>query len=349
MTEEIKLTQYSKGAGCGCKISPAVLREILRTDDDFPPDSRLVVGNETNDDASVVEIGNGQLLISTTDFFMPVVDDPYLFGKIAAANALSDVYAMGGKPLTALAILGWPVEKLPAAIAQRVLEGARFICRMAGITLAGGHSIESQEPIFGLAVNGLVTKQALRRNNTAREGDLIFLTKPIGNGIITTAAKRGQVLQNDFDDCVSYMTDLNKLGSELGTLQGVHALTDVTGFGLAGHLIEMCEGSGLSCEIQFSSVPVYPFLQGYLDQHIYPDMTTKNFSHYASKMSTVNAGQLFTLCDPQTSGGLLVAVSPESVGEYRALCDVFAVPQSMQQPIGRFMATTDKLLMVVDH
>jgi selenide,water dikinase len=345
--EVVKLTSYSKGAGCGCKISPAILREILHTSDEFPHDSRLLVGNDTNDDASVIELENGQCLISTTDFFMPVVDDAYLFGKIAAANALSDVYAMGGKPLTALAILGWPVEKLDPALAAKVLEGARFICRIAGITLAGGHSIESQEPIFGLAVNGTVSKDALKRNSTAQEGDLIFITKPLGNGIITTAAKRGLAQQQDYELCISYMSELNKIGAEMGSIREVHALTDVTGFGLAGHLIEMCEGSGLSAEISFASVPVYPFLSAYLDQFIYPDMTTKNYSHFASKMNTLDAKQLFTLCDPQTSGGLLVAVSPHGVDEYRALCDAYGLPKIFQEPIGRFIAPADKILTVL--
>jgi selenide,water dikinase len=345
--EVVKLTSYSKGAGCGCKISPAVLREILRTSDEFPHDPRLLVGNDTHDDASVMELENGQCLISTTDFFMPVVDDPYLFGKIAAANALSDVYAMGGKPLTALAILGWPVEKLDPDLAAKVLEGARFICRIAGITLAGGHSIESQEPIFGLAVNGTVSRGALKRNSTAQEGDLIFLTKPLGNGIITTAAKRGVVKQEDYDICISYMSELNKIGTEMGSIGDVHALTDVTGFGLAGHLIEMCEGSGLSAEISFACVPVYPFLSCYLDQFIYPDMTTKNYSHFASKMNTLDARQLFTLCDPQTSGGLLAAVSPQGVGEYRALCEAYGLSVIFQQPIGRFVAPADKTLTVL--
>lgn len=344
--EPIKLTSYSKGAGCGCKIAPSVLMEILKTTDDFPADVKLLVGNESNDDASVYDLGGGQCLIGTTDFFMPVVDDAYLFGKIAAANALSDVYAMGGKPITALAILGWPVDKLSPSLAQQVLEGARFMCRMAGITLAGGHSIESPEPFFGLSVNGLASNTHIKRNNTAQEGDYIFLTKPLGNGIITTAAKRGAVSETDYATCVSYMSNLNKIGEELGRMEGVHAMTDVTGFGLAGHLIEMCEGSGLSAEIQFSNVPVYPFLSTYLDQFIYPDMTTKNYSHYASKMNTLDAKQLFTLCDPQTSGGLLVAVEESAISAFQSLCADYGVPEGNQKPIGRFIPLFDKCVMV---
>jgi selenide,water dikinase len=342
----IKLTEFSKGAGCGCKIAPSVLQQILKTDHQLPADMRLLVGNESNDDAAVFDLGNDNCLISTTDFFMPVVDDGYQFGKIAAVNALSDVYAMGGKPITALAILGWPIDKVSPDVAQQVLEGARFMCQMAGITLAGGHSIESQEPIFGLAVNGLVSKQNIKRNNTAQVGDLIFLTKPLGNGIITTAAKRGLVNPQHFDTCVSYMSTLNRIGEDLGQLKGVHAMTDVTGFGLAGHLMEMCEGSGLSAEIQFSDVPVYPFLGTYLDQFIYPDMTTKNYSYYASKMNTLDAKQLFTLCDPQTSGGLLVAVAEDSVATYQSLCQEHGIPAFAIKPLGRFVSEMEKRILV---
>jgi selenide, water dikinase len=343
---EIKLTSLTKGGGCGCKISPSVLRELLTSQEDLPADSRLIVGNEHHDDASVIDLQNGQYLISTTDFFMPVVDDPRTFGKIAAANALSDVYAMGGSPLTALAILGWPVDKLAPAIAAEVLDGARFMCRMAGITLSGGHSIESAEPIFGLAVNGLVGKNALKRNSTACEGDLIFMTKPLGNGIITSAAKKAKANQTDLDDAISYMCTLNKMGESLGQIRGITALTDITGFGLAGHLIEMCEGSGLSAEIEFDKVPVYPFIQFYLDQFIYPDMTTKNYSYYASKISPLNAKQLFTLCDPQTSGGLLVSVSPDAVNEYLRICQEFSLPVLFQSPIGKFKKRSELILEV---
>lgn len=342
--QNIKLTAFSKGAGCGCKISPAVLKEILRTSNEFPSDTRLLVGNESNDDASVFDLGNGTCLISTTDFFMPVVDDAYTFGKIAAANALSDIYAMGGKPITALAILGWPVDKLTPELAQQVLEGARFICRIAGITLAGGHSIESAEPIFGLSVNGLVKKEQFKRNNTAAIGDLLYITKPLGVGIITTAAKRGQARSEDLETCISYMCTLNKLGESLGLMDGINALTDVTGFGLAGHLIEMCEGSDCGAELDFDQIPVFPFLSYYLDQFIYPDMTTKNFSFYSSKISELNAKQLFTLCDPQTSGGLLIAVSPESKEEYLALIAQYGLQGIADNCIGVMTASTDKII-----
>ncbi len=343
--EAVKLTAYSKGAGCGCKISPAILKDILRTSEEFPADPRLLVGNESNDDASVLDLGNGECLISTTDFFMPVVDDAYTFGKIAAANSLSDVYAMGGKPITALAILGWPVDKLSPELAQRVLEGARFVCRVAGITLAGGHSIESAEPIFGLAVNGLVKREQIKRNNTAQVGDKLYITKPIGMGVITTAAKRGVAKAEHIDACISYMIALNKIGEALGNISGVHALTDITGFGLAGHLIEMCEGSHCSADLEFDAIPMLPFLNEYLDQFIYPDMSTKNFSFYSSRISTMNAKQLFTLCDPQTSGGLLVAVSSQSETEYLEHVHSFGLQGIADKCVG---VITEKTTQVIN-
>jgi selenide,water dikinase len=345
--EAIQLTAYSKGAGCGCKISPSALREILLTTENFPTDPRLIVGNDTNDDASVIDLGNEQCLISTTDFFMPVVDDARTFGKIAATNALSDVYAMGGKPLTALAILGWPIDKLPASMAAEVLDGARFICRVAGITLAGGHSIESAEPFFGLSVNGLVAKEHIKRNSGAQAGDLLFMTKPLGMGIITTAAKRGLAEKSHLEECIGYMCTLNKVGEELGKMTGVHALTDVTGFGLAGHLIEMCVASGLSAEVDFSSIPVFPFLQAYLDKMIYPDMTMKNYSFFSGKINQLNAQQLFTLCDPQTSGGLLVSVSPEAVDDYKNVVAAYGHTSLATTSIGKMIRRGEKMILVV--
>ncbi len=239
MSEPVKLTQYSHGAGCGCKISPKVLDEILKTSVAFPDNDKLLVGNHSRDDAAVYDLGNGTAIISTTDFFMPIVDDPFEFGRIAAANSISDVYAMGGKPLMAIAVLGWPVNKLPADVAQKVVEGGRSICLEAGIPLAGGHSIDSPEPIFGLAVTGILPIESLKQNNTAKEGDLLFLTKPLGVGILSTAQKRGLLNEELLAVIVKQMTTLNKTGEELGKIKGVHAMTDVTGFGFLGHLIEM--------------------------------------------------------------------------------------------------------------
>ncbi len=228
--EPVRLTQYSHGAGCGCKISPQILEQILHTDIPAPEARHLLVGNQSKDDAAVYDLGNGTALISTTDFFMPIVDDPYDFGRIASANAISDVYAMGGKPLMAIAILGWPVDKLPASVAKRVLEGARAICAEASIPLAGGHSIDSPEPIFGLAVNGLVDIPHLKQNNTARAGDLLLLTKSLGTGVLSTAQKRNALDPAYFDAFVKQLVQLNKVGAELGKVAGVHAMTDTTGF-----------------------------------------------------------------------------------------------------------------------
>ncbi|MFN0032132.1 MAG: selenide, water dikinase SelD [Flavobacteriales bacterium] len=344
---EVRLTQYSRGSGCGCKISPATLREILQNTEVLPTDPRLLVGNESHDDASVFQLNGDKCLVSTTDFFMPVVDNAYQFGKIAAANALSDIYAMGGFPLTALAILGWPVDRLPASLARQVLEGARFTCRMAGITLAGGHSINSVEPIFGLAANGFVNSQNLKRNNTANAGDLLYLTKPLGFGIITTAHKRGVVREADFEAALSQMYALNKAGTALGTLPGITALTDVTGFGLIGHLIEMCDGGRLSATLNFQSIPVLSGLAYYTEQMIYPDMTMKNFAAFSASCNTLSAQQLYSLCDPQTSGGLLVAVKPDSVDEYLKIVSEFGLQGIGDKCIGEFTTNRDKTIEVV--
>lgn len=346
--EECKLTQYSKGSGCGCKISPATLKEILNTGDELPADPRLWVGNESHDDAAVLQWSGDEGLIATTDFFMPMVDDAFAFGKIAAANALSDVYAMGGTPLMALAILGWPIDRIPVSQAQQVMEGARLVCRMAGVPLAGGHSIESAEPIFGLAVNGRVHKTHLKRNNTAQPGDLLYLTKPLGAGIISAALKRGQLDDaTHLDALVAYMSALNKIGEAFGKMSGVHAMTDVTGFGLAGHLLEMCEGSGLSAEVRVNDLPVYPFLQAYIARHIYPDMTMKNYSHYASKISTMSLPQLMLMCDPQTSGGILISVAESAKSEIERCMHDFGLG-AFAKPIGRMTAPADKLIQVYE-
>jgi selenide,water dikinase len=312
----IKLTQYSHGAGCGCKISPAILDKILHSPISHLPDARLLVGNDKRDDAAVLDLGNGTALISTTDFFMPIVDDAYDFGRIASANAISDVYAMGGKPVLAIAILGWPVDKLPPEAAQKVLEGARVICAEAGITLAGGHSIDCPEPVFGLAVNGLVDIANLKQNSTATAGCRLYLTKALGVGILSTAQKRGVLLPEDAAIALKSMTTLNKLGETFGKMPYVKAMTDVTGFGLLGHLAEMCEGSGLSATIEFYKVPVIPSLKYYLDQNCFPGGTQRNWASYGHKIGPLTETQKYILADPQTSGGLLVAVAEEGVRDF---------------------------------
>jgi selenide,water dikinase len=317
-TTTIKLTQYSHGAGCGCKISPAILDKILHSSVAATPDARLLVGNDKRDDAAVLDLGNGSALISTTDFFMPIVDDAYDFGRIASANAISDVYAMGGKPVLAIAILGWPIDKLPPEVAQRVLEGSRAICAEAGITLAGGHSIDCPEPVFGLAVNGIVNISQLKQNSTATAGCRLYLTKALGVGILSTAQKRGILLPEDAAIALKSMTTLNKLGETFGQMDYVKAMTDVTGFGLLGHLSEMCEGSGLSAVIEFAKVPVIPSLSYYMDQDCFPGGTQRNWNSYGDKIGPVTKEQKYTLADPQTSGGLLVAVEEGTTAEFES-------------------------------
>jgi selenide, water dikinase len=341
--EKIKLTQYSHGAGCGCKISPAVLESILHSD--FPKKifPNLLVGNESKDDAAVMELSDGTCLVSTTDFFMPIVDDAFTYGAIASVNAISDVYAMGGKPVMALAILGWPVDKLPADLAQQVLNGSRSICEKAGIPLAGGHSIDSPEPIFGLAVTGTVEKKNLKKNNTATNGCLLYLTKPIGVGIITTAQKRGVASEEDVNEAVRIMTELNSLGYEFGKLNYVQAMTDITGFGLLGHLIEVCEGSNLSAEIEYEKVPLVKNLSHYLSKFIYPDNTMRNWQSYEKKVSGIGAESLLTLCDPQTSGGLLVCVEAAKAEEFESLMK--SKGQTLK-PFGRLTSKSEFVVQV---
>ncbi len=347
--EEIKLTQFSRGAGCGCKIAPQVLEEILSGSTFSFPDKNLLVGNSSKDDAAVYDLGNGTALISTTDFFMPVVDDAFAFGQIASSNAISDVYAMGGKPLMAIAILGWPIEKLPAALAQKVLEGSRTICTQAGIPLAGGHSIDAAEPIFGLAVSGLVDINNLKQNNTAKEGDLIFLTKPLGVGILSTAQKRGLLKEEHAALMIAQMTKLNSIGETLGKIAGVTAMTDVTGFGLLGHLIEMAEGSGIAAEINYSSLPVLDGVKEYLSQRIVPDATYRNWNAYSTKTGFekgVNVMEAFNLLpDPQTNGGLLIAVDTSAEKEVKEVLVANGL-QNFVTPIGRFIATNEKTVSI---
>lgn len=315
-TTTIKLTQYSHGAGCGCKISPAILDKILHSSITAPPDSRLLVGNDKRDDAAVLDLGNGTALISTTDFFMPIVDDAYDFGRIASANAISDVYAMGGKPVLAIAILGWPIDKLPPEVAQKVLEGSRAVCAEAGITLAGGHSIDCPEPVFGLAVNGLVNIPQLKQNSTATAGCRLYLTKALGVGILSTAQKRGLLRSEDAAIALKSMVTLNRLGEIFGQMDGVKAMTDVTGFGLLGHLSEMCEGSGISATVEFTKVPVIDSLAYYLEQKCFPGGTQRNWNSYGHKVGPLTEEQKYILADPQTSGGLLVAVLEAAADDF---------------------------------
>ncbi len=319
---EIKLTQFSHGAGCGCKIAPAVLDSILQSSKiNIENDPRLLVGHDKKDDAAVFDIGNGRAIISTTDFFMPIVDDAFDFGRIASVNAISDVYAMGGTPMMAVAILGWPINKIPAELAGKVLEGARRICADAGIPLAGGHSIDNEEPLFGLAVTGEILISNLKQNSTATEGCSLFLTKPVGVGIFTTAQKRGIVKLEDFDQALQTMLTLNKPGETFGKLSYVKAMTDVTGFGLLGHLGEMVDGSNLSAEIEFSKVPKLPNIDFYISQGSMPGGTKRNWESYGNGIEGVDEYKRSILCDPQTSGGLLVAVEQGNENEFISVAE----------------------------
>jgi len=316
---KIKLTQYSHGAGCGCKISPSVLSTILETNLTPLSDARLIVGNDSRDDAAVYDMGDGTAIISTTDFFTPIVDDPTTFGKIAATNAISDVYAMGGKPILAIAILGWPVDKLSPETARQVLEGGRQTCIEAGISLAGGHSIDSPEPIFGLAVTGQVKLKKLKRNDTATSGCKLYLTKPLGVGIFTTAQKQGKLLPEHEQIAPDSMTKLNELGQALANIEGVKAMTDVTGFGLLGHLIEMCEGSKLSAKIEFDKIPIFKGVNRYIKQDCIPGGTHRNWESYGHHVQLKEESNKAILCDPQTSGGLLIAVEDNAINEVEKL------------------------------
>ena len=306
----VRLTQYAHGAGCGCKIAPAVLSTML---EGIGPtagfrDPRLLVGHGARDDAAVWALDDERALVSTTDFFMPIVDDAADFGAVAATNAISDVYAMGGTPVLAIAILGWPVNVLDAAVAGEVLRGASEACARAGIALAGGHSIDAREPIFGLAVTGTVRRAELRTNAMARAGCELYLTKPLGVGVLTTAMKRGVLRDEDFAEVRALMLTLNDIGPELAKLDAVATMTDVTGFGLLGHLLELCDGSGVSAEVRVDAVPRLASVGDYLALGTAPGGTKRNAASYGHRVAPLSDAWRDLLCDPQTSGGLLVAV-----------------------------------------
>lgn len=340
---DIKLTEYSHGAGCGCKISPAILDEILKSTQNTITYPQLLVGNTSKDDAAAFDLGNGTSILSTTDFFMPIVDDPFTFGKIAATNAISDIYAMGGKPLMAISILGWPINLLSPKVARQVVEGGRSVCDTAGIPLAGGHSIDSPEPIFGLAVTGIVENNQLKQNNTAIPGCEIFLTKPLGIGILTTAQKRKKIAPGHIDIAIENMCTLNTIGSEISKLDGVVALTDVTGFGLLGHLGEICQGSGISATIYYDRVPLLPNTKKYLAMDCVPGGTFNNFHSYGHTIEEITDEQKYILCDPQTSGGLLVIVKKESVADFLKLT---AQKGLALNSIGETQEASEKLIKV---
>jgi len=337
-TSDVKLTQYSHGAGCGCKIAPAVLHNMLSGMKAGPHHPSLLVGNDTKDDAAVVDLGDGTAVISTTDFFMPIVDDPHTFGRIAAANAISDIYAMGGTPLVAIAIFGWPIDKLSEDVAGQVLEGGRSICEEAGIPLAGGHSIDCPEPIFGLAVTGRVPIEHLQKNAAARPGDMLFLTKPLGVGIVTTTQKRGNVHPDHLAAAVHSMQSLNVVGAELSAMAACMRMTDVTGFGLMGHLLEMCQGSGTRAEVWGDQVQTFDGVPEYHAQGMVPGGARRNYASYGQHLDLPEGYLRDLLCDPQTSGGLLVAVAPEHADAVAALLYDRGLPS---RPVGRMKSAEE--------
>ena len=290
-----------------------MLGTILHSELEKFYDPNLLVGNETADDAAVYDLGNGTAIISTTDFFMPIVDDPFDFGRIAATNAISDIFAMGGKPIMGIAILGFPTNVLPAEIAQKIVDGGRFACHQAGIALAGGHSIDSPEPIFGLAVTGVIDTEKVKRNASAKSGCKLYMTKPLGIGILTTAEKKGKLKPEHQGLATAAMCQMNSIGSQFSQVDGVTAMTDVTGFGLLGHLIEICEGSNLSAVVFADKIKTLDGVKDYIAQGCVPGGTGRNFDSYGHKVGVLTEEQKAILCDPQTSGGLLVAVEPNSV------------------------------------
>jgi selenide,water dikinase len=310
----IKLTSFSHGGGCGCKIAPGVLSEILKHAGGIVP-KELLVGTETSDDAAVYQINDTQALIATTDFFMPIVDDPYDFGRIAATNAISDVYAMGGRPIMALALVAMPIAKLPVDVIRRIIEGGESVCTAAGIPIAGGHTIDSVEPIYGLVALGLVHPDRIKKNRDARAGDALILGKPLGVGIYSAALKKDQLDGDGYREMIASTTKLNTPGPRLSELPGVHALTDVTGFGLLGHLIEICRGSALGADVSASKVPFLPGVEALAGQGHVTGASGRNWAGYGADvvLDGVSDVHKALLTDPQTSGGLLVACAPEAV------------------------------------
>jgi len=318
MDMQVRLTQFSHGGGCGCKIAPGVLEQILaKTAPGLVP-KQLLVGIETSDDAAVYQINDRQAIVATTDFFMPIVDDPFDFGAIAATNAISDVYAMGGQPLFALALVGMPVNQIPLEVIRKILEGGESVCARAGIPIAGGHTIDSVEPIYGLVAIGLVDPRNLKRNAGAKVGDKLVLGKPIGVGILSAALKKGKLSPEGYRAMIEATTKLNTPGQRLGSIAGVHALTDVTGFGLLGHLLEIAKGSGVAAQVRWSDVPLLPEALDFAREGILTGASGRNWTGYGARVklgASLGEAERAMLTDPQTSGGLLAACAPEAVDE----------------------------------
>ncbi len=321
MLESPRLTSLAHGGGCGCKLSPAVLRDIVASAPALGAFPDLLVGTETSDDAAVWRLNAHQALVATTDFFAPVVDDPFDFGRIAATNALSDVYAMGGRPIFALAIVGMPVNTLPVETIRAILAGGASVCEAAGIPIAGGHSIDSAEPIYGLVALGLVYPDRVLKNSGGRSGDVLILTKPLGIGVYCAALKKGELDPAGYAALVASTTHLNTIGADLPAMPGVHAVTDVTGFGLLGHALEMASGAGLTVELEASAAPLHPGVEAMARSGVRTGAAVRNWASYGASVD-LPAGmedwRRDLLCDPQTSGGLLIAVAPEAADQVQA-------------------------------
>ena len=322
LTSPVKLTSFSHGGGCGCKIAPGVLSEILKNSAGFPVPKELLVGIETADDAAVYLLTDEQALIATTDFFMPIVDDPYDFGRIAATNAISDVYAMGGTPIMALALVGMPIDKLPVEVIGQIIRGGESICAEAGIPIAGGHTIDSVEPIYGLVVLGLIHPSKIKRNADAKAGDKLILGKPLGVGVLSAALKKNLLDADGYAAMIANTTKLNKPGKELSELPGVHALTDVTGFGLLGHLLELSRGAKLTAKLSMAQIPLLPNVQQLAEDGIVTGASGRNWAGYGHDVvlaDEITPAQQMLLTDPQTSGGLLVSCDAASVDAVLAI------------------------------
>ncbi|TNF47712.1 MAG: selenide, water dikinase SelD [Bacteroidetes bacterium] len=330
---EVKLTSLTKGGGCGCKLPPSSLEDILQGQK-MTNEFGLVVGNSSGDDCAAWDLRNGEYLLSTLDFFTPIVDDPFDFGRIAAANSISDVYSMGGRPVVATAILGWPVDKLEPTIASKIIEGARAICDEAGIAIGGGHSIENPEPIFGLSVNGIVESNRLKKNQGMKEGDLIVITKKVGTGMLSTALKREGLSSDIYQSFLSSITELNKIGRDLSSFDQVHAMTDITGFGILGHLLEMVADSKLTVELNYENVPLLDGAKELAGRFVYADNTMRNWKSYGEKVEGISGESMLTLCDPQTNGGIMFAVDEER----------FVEVQEMLSQKGQFYAVIGKVV-----
>ena len=340
--EKIRLTEFSHGGGCGCKIAPAVLSDMLSTMPlrGLPPE--LLVGTETADDAAVYRLNDTQALVATTDFFTPVVDDPYDFGRIAATNAISDIYAMGARPIMALALVGMPLEKLPVSVIRKVLEGGESVCAQAGIPVAGGHSIDTLEPIYGLVALGLVHPEKVKKNSSGKAGDVLILGKPLGIGILSALVKKGKISAAGYAQMLDWTTRLNTPGEALGAMSPVHAITDVTGFGLAGHLLEMCRGSGLGAEVRFDALPVIAEALDWVKQGVATGASERNWKGYGHEVDFQGEDwKRKLLSDPQTSGGLLVACAPEAE---KSVMEIFRQQGFAEaRAIGRLVAGPPRL------